>query len=134
MYRYRKLQIYTQLDGGLSGITTNPDTLLQYGLSPQMLAKLSSQTEKVIAFVSMKLQTHHHFSQAKASHKRNISNLRVNPLGFEVKNPMKVHNCLMITKEMLPEKIQNGILEIQNNAEKGLKEFVKELIWDKRQL
>ena len=37
---------------------------------------------------------------------------------------MKVVN--VITKEIIPEKIQNGILEIQNNGEKGLKAFVEE--------
>ena len=43
-------------------------------------------------------------------------------LGFR----MKVVN--VITKEIIPEKIQNGILEIQNNGEKGLKAFVEERI------
>ena len=39
---------------------------------------------------------------------------------------MKVVN--VITKEIIPEKIQNGILEIKNNGEKGLKAFLKERI------
>ena len=34
----------------------------------------------------------------------------------------------VIRKEIIPEKIQNSILEIQNNLEKGLKAFVEERI------
>ena len=48
-------------DGGLSGITTKPDTLLQYCLTSPMLTKLSSTTDKLIGYTCIELQTHHFF-------------------------------------------------------------------------
>ena len=96
-----------------------------------MLAKLSSQTEKLIGYTCIELQTHHNLSEAKtARQERNIfksnSVLKsANPFGFPDEST-RLFN--VITKEIIPEKIQNGILEIQNNGEKGLEVFVKERI------
>ena len=48
-----------------------------------------------------------------------------NPFGF-LDEGTRLFN--VITKEIIPEKIQNVFLEIENNGEKGLKAFVEEQI------
>ena len=79
-------------------------------------------------------------SEAKtARQERNIFKLKsvlqsANPFGFSDEGT-RLFNVIM--KRIIQEKIQNGILEIQNNGEKGLKAFVEEQIcgtkniWDK---
>ena len=101
---------------------------------------MSSQTEKLFGYTCIELQTHHHLSEAKtARQEQNIFKSKsvlqsAHPFGFPDEGT-RLFN--VITKEIIPEKIQNGILEIQNNGEEGLKVFVKERIcgtknlWDK---
>ena len=52
-------------EGGLSGITTSPETLLQYCLTAPILAQLSREMEGLVGVSPSQVQKHHQMFQSK---------------------------------------------------------------------
>ena len=64
-------------DGGLSGITTNPDAFSQYCLTAPILSQLSVQTEEFIGLTAPHSHNHHHLFEVKVKiQEKNISQLK----------------------------------------------------------
>lgn len=54
-------------DGGVPGITTNPEALLRYCLSTPELTRLSAELEDMLGVTKFKRCSHHHMSESKVS-------------------------------------------------------------------
>lgn len=54
-------------DGAISGITTDPQGLLKFCLSPPELARLAKETENMLNINKTKVKKHHHYSSAKTT-------------------------------------------------------------------
>ena len=103
-------------DGGLSGITTNPDAPLQYCLTAPILSQLSVQTEEIIGLTAPHSHKHHHLFEAKVKRQeKNISQLKAvfqnaDPFGFNsesFQDGKKLFN--IISKEIMSEQIESSI-------------------------
>lgn len=103
-------------EGGLAGITTSPDTLLQYCLTAPILAQLSHETESLVGMSTSKVQKHHQIFESKvARQEKYIVKLKsileeTNPFGF-VDNQNKCSDMFnIVTKAIISKEIEKGIL------------------------
>jgi hypothetical protein len=104
-------------DGGVSGITNNPEALLRYCLS----TRLSGETEKMLGMTQSAKNEHHDLSEAKLMHREkyikqvkevlsNANPFRVteNTDGTELK---LVH---LTNKMIMPSDLQDSIIDTEN--------------------
>ena len=131
-------------DGGISGITNNTEALLRYCLSTPHLIRLAEQTEKMLGMES-KSNIHHHLltNSTIARQEKYVYQLKMvlknsNPFSLHKSNDgseSKLYN--LMTKEIMPDDVQDSILRTEERGEAAYREFVKERVcgeknmWDK---
>jgi hypothetical protein len=131
-------------DGGISGITNYPDVLLRYCLSTPGLTRLSHETEAMLGVRSPGRKQHHLLSEATVAHRERYIR-QVKDVLSKV-NPFKVPECTdgtelklihLTNKMIMPDSVQQNILDTEKRGETAYKSFVEERIcgnknlWDK---
>ena len=122
-------------DGAITGITTNPNSLLKYCLSTPELTRLDGEVEKKLNISHSGRQKHHHDSPARTSrqekailklHKvlQHSKLFTVNELDDDLKN--KLFN--ITTKMIMPEGVQHDILDTETRGRRSFNQFVEERI------
>ena len=137
----------TKGQGGISGITTNPATLLKFCLTAPELARLADESERLVATTSTTAPPQHHqLSQSKiARQERSIAQLKsvLAPCNlFQTETGSEnsdYKGCMfkLMSKEIIPDEIQQSILATEETGMEAYKTFVEERIigsrnlWDK---
>lgn len=131
-------------DGGISGITTHPESLLRYCLSSPVLARLSQETEDMLEVTAPSRKQHHDLNAKKVQRQEtNIRKLKEvlsnnNPFNKPGNEDGTESNLVHITNNVIiPQNVADNILDSQNRGKKGYQNFVEERIsgtcnlWDK---
>lgn len=131
-------------EGGISGITTNPEAFLRYCLSTPILTQLSVETEEMIGILSECKKPHHKMSQSSiARQELYIHKIKdilstanpFKPIGSPDGTEFKLYNIM--NKSILSDDLQKNILETEIHGQSALSKFVEERIcgtknmWDK---
>ena len=131
-------------DGGISGITTNPETLLRYCLSGPELIRLAQETEEMLGITAPMKKVHHDMCDTKVQRQeKNIKKLKDvisnnNPFKKPNNQAGTESNLIHVTNNMIiPEKVTENILDTENRGRMAYLKFVQERIsgsgnlWDK---
>jgi hypothetical protein len=125
-------------DGGIKGITNKPSTLLKYCLCAPELARLAKETEMMTGMSTGSSTHHHHLTSAKFAHREKSVKQPLTVL--EDCNPFadtspRLYN--LMTKQVVPEHIEQDILDMEDRGKRALKSFVEQRIcgtsnlWDR---
>lgn len=138
----------TKGKGGISGITSTPQTLLKFCLTGPELARLSEETEHLV-MVSERTPTqqHHCLSKAKiARQEKAITKLKAILAQchlFSTRADDEEHAATtgkmfkLMSKEILAEEVQKSILSVEQAGKDAFTRYVKERItgdgnlWDR---
>jgi len=127
----------TKGQGGISGITSYPKTLLKFCLTGPELARLSAETERLAALSNSAIAHQHHcLSQAKVRRQeRAIAQLKTvlaqcNIFKGSSTEPdpqaMTGHMFKLLSKEILPNNVKESILSTEQVGMGAYLRFVKE--------
>ena len=105
-------------DGGLSGITTDPNSIIRYCLSTPEFALFSAETEDMLGLKPPNKKQHHQISQRKYGRLEkyiikldqslsNVSPFDINHISRDGTNIRLIH---LQNKTIIPEDIQKNIL------------------------
>jgi hypothetical protein len=130
----------TKGQGGISGITSNPKTLLKFCLTGPELARIAAETERLtsVSNNTTEHQQHHCLSKAKVRRQEksiaqlkkvlaqcnifNVSNSESDPLSDETGGPM----FKLLSKEILPNNIKESILSTEQIGMNAHVKFVED--------
>ena len=131
-------------DGGISGITNNPQALLRYCLSTPHLTAISQEMEEMLGMSKVTRDTHHALSNSIVMRQEN-NVLQLKEV-LSKSNPFTVSKCEdgtemklynITTNVIMPQNVQDSILGTEERGRTAYCNFVKERIqgqnnlWDK---
>ena len=116
----------TKGQGGISGITSYPATLLKFCLTAPELARLAEESERLVATTSTTAPAHHHqLSQSRIDRQeRSVAqlksvlapcNLFQTEAGSE-SSDLKGRMFKLMSKEIIPDEVQQSILATEETG------------------
>ena len=137
----------TKGQGGISGLTTYPTTLMKFCLTAPELARIAEETERLVATTcTTSTKQHHQLSQPKITRQeRSIAQLKavLAPCNLfqtvAASENLDSKRCMfqLMSKEIIPDEVQQSILTTEETGMEAYKKFVEERIignvnlWDK---
>ena len=129
----------TKGQGGISGITSTPQTLLKFCLTGPELARLSEETERlVMVSEETRPQQHHCISKAKVAHqKKAIAKLKAvlarchlfSTSADDEEHAAKTSEMFkLMSKEIVADEVQKSILSVEQVGKDAFTHFVAQRI------
>lgn len=137
----------TKGQGGISGITSSPSTLLKYCLTAPELARLASETEQLVEVINSNTVLQHHcLSQAKVTRQekaiRQLKEVLASSHLFRREyesspNINSNHMIKIVSNEIIADDVQESILCTEQKGQEAYQKFVEERLigdgnlWDR---